>query len=78
MSPTITRAFGVEPSHARTRSSALDLREWSVRPHVVSDEDIARAIAQAGGNRSKAARMLGIDRKTIYRRLERLRRSQMS
>jgi PAS domain S-box-containing protein len=32
-------------------------------------EDISRALIQAGGNRAKAARLLGVDRRTLYRNM---------
>ena len=38
----------------------------------LSAEDITSALAQAGNNRAKAARLLGIDRRTLYRNMERL------
>lgn len=34
-------------------------------------EQIHRALEQSGGNRSQAARILGIDRKTLLRKLKR-------
>jgi len=35
-------------------------------------QDITRALAQTRNNRAKAARLLGIDRRTLYRNMERL------
>ena len=33
------------------------------------EEQIRRALAMAGGNKSQAAKLLGIDRKTLYNKL---------
>ena len=38
----------------------------------VEREHIQRALAQAGGNKKAAAQMLGLSRRALYRRLERL------
>jgi DNA-binding NtrC family response regulator len=35
-------------------------------------EGILQALAQAGDNRAKAARLLGVDRRTLYRNMDRL------
>ena len=35
----------------------------------ITDEAIRRALAASGGNVSKAARALGVDRSTLYRRV---------
>jgi DNA-binding NtrC family response regulator len=36
----------------------------------VERDHIIEVLARAGGNKAKAARMLGLDRRTLYRRLE--------
>ena len=38
----------------------------------VEREHIQRALAKAGGNKKAAAQMLGLSRRALYRRLERL------
>ena len=35
-------------------------------------EQIKKVLAATGGNKSRAARILGIERKTLYRKLERM------
>jgi DNA-binding NtrC family response regulator len=39
---------------------------------TVERDHIQRALARAGGNKKAAARMLGLSRRALYRRLERL------
>jgi DNA-binding NtrC family response regulator len=39
---------------------------------TVEREHIQRALAKAGGNKKAAAQMLGLSRRALYRRLERL------
>jgi DNA-binding NtrC family response regulator len=39
---------------------------------IVERRHIERALAAAGGNKAEAARLLGIDRTTLYRKLVRL------
>ena len=52
---------------------------WDAGPRVgrgtlrqLEDEAIRRAVMQTGGNKSRAARLLGVDRKTLYVKLRRL------
>ncbi len=47
----------------------LPLREWSA---LAEAWRIAQALREARGNRSAAARALGIGRRTLYAKLERL------
>ena len=47
----------------------LTLREWLARAEAWR---IARALHEAGGNRSAAARALGIGRRTLYTKLAKL------
>ena len=44
---------------------------WSLRR--LEDEYIRTVLRHTGGNRNQAARLLGIDRRTLYRRLRRMR-----
>ena len=55
----------VYPPEPIPLSSLLPLRSLA----EVEREHILATLVQLGGNRSKAARVLGIDRRTLYRRL---------
>ena len=37
------------------------------------EDQIRKVLAATGGNKSKAAQILGIERKTLYRKLERMK-----
>jgi two-component system, NtrC family, response regulator HydG len=51
---------------ARSRSRRLTLRE-------VEREYILETLGATGGNKSRAAELLGLDRKTLYRKLDEYR-----
>jgi transcriptional regulator of acetoin/glycerol metabolism len=36
------------------------------------EEQVRRVLAATGGNKSRAAKILGIERKTLYRKMERM------
>ncbi len=54
-------------------------RPWKAREHGVEtladaeQDQIRRVLAATGGNKSRAAQILGIERKTLYRKLERMK-----
>ena len=49
--------------------SSLDLREWTERAEAWR---IAQVLRECRGNRSAAARRLGIGRRTLYTKMDRL------
>jgi DNA-binding NtrC family response regulator len=54
--------------------TAMESREKPVDTLADAEEDqIRRVLAATGGNKSKAAQILGIERKTLYRKLERMK-----
>lgn len=55
---------------AQARSGARS--SWPVPGAALGKKDILDAIQRAGGNKSEAARLLGVNRKTLYRKLHRL------
>jgi transcriptional regulator with PAS, ATPase and Fis domain len=58
-------------TEASGRASAKDLGPAGFDLKNVEEEAIERALKAAGGNMSKAARLLGIDRTKLYRRMPR-------
>ncbi len=54
--------------------TAMESREKPVDTLADAEEEqIRRVLAATGGNKSKAAQILGIERKTLYRKLERMK-----
>jgi DNA-binding NtrC family response regulator len=54
--------------------TAMESRERPVETLADAEEDqIRKVLAATGGNKSKAAQLLGIERKTLYRKLERMK-----
>lgn len=67
------RAFGFDPARDGPRPAG-DLLGWTTDAPALDDAERAmlrRALARAGGDRSAAARALGIGRATLYRRMKR-------
>jgi DNA-binding NtrC family response regulator len=65
------RIDGEAVHHALT---AMESREKPVDTLADAEEDqIRRVLSATGGNKSKAAQLLGIERKTLYRKLERMK-----
>jgi transcriptional regulator with PAS, ATPase and Fis domain len=54
--------------------TVMEAREKPVETLADAEEDqIRRVLTATGGNKSKAAQILGIERKTLYRKLERMK-----
>ncbi|MBZ5578438.1 MAG: sigma-54 dependent transcriptional regulator [Acidobacteriia bacterium] len=64
----------VDASTVQEALAAMESREKPVDTLAEAEEDqIRRVLAATGGNKSKAAQILGIERKTLYRKLERMK-----
>jgi DNA-binding NtrC family response regulator len=54
--------------------TAMESRDKPADTLAEAEEDqIRRVLSATGGNKSKAAQILGIERKTLYRKLERIK-----
>ncbi len=54
--------------------TAMEARQEPVETLAEAEEDqIRKVLAATGGNKSRAAQILGIERKTLYRKLERMK-----
>jgi DNA-binding NtrC family response regulator len=64
----------IDRDTVRNTLTAMEAREQPVDTLAEAEEDqIRRVLAATGGNKSKAAEILGIERKTLYRKLERMK-----
>jgi DNA-binding NtrC family response regulator len=64
----------IDAEAVRDALTIMESREKPVDTLADAEEDqIRRVLAATGGNKSKAAQLLGIERKTLYRRLERMK-----
>lgn len=50
-------------------TASASATSYSLHDPATEEEQIRRALAAAGGNKSQAAKLLGIDRKTLYNKL---------
>ena len=67
-------ATAIDAEAVRDALTAMESREKPVETLADAEEDqIRRVLAATGGNKSKAAQILGIERKTLYRKLERMK-----
>jgi transcriptional regulator of acetoin/glycerol metabolism len=64
----------VDAETVRDALTAMESRDRPVETLAEAEEDqIRRVLTATGGNKSKAAQILGIERKTLYRKLERMK-----
>ena len=64
----------IDAASVRQALTIMESREKPVETLADAEEDqIRRVLSATGGNKSKAAQILGIERKTLYRKLERMK-----
>jgi len=63
----------IDEAAVRSAIESMDPREGAGDTLADTEsEQIRKVLAAAGGNKSRAAKILGIERKTLYRKLERM------
>ena len=71
----LTPVEGIEGSAVREALATLEPRQHKVESLADAEEEqIRKVLAATGGNKSRAAEILNIERKTLYRKLERMNR----
>lgn len=74
MERLIILADRIDAESVHEALTVMESREKPVDTLADAEEDqIRRVLAATGGNKSKAAQILGIERKTLYRKLERMK-----
>ena len=74
MERLVILAERIDSVSVREALTAMESREKPVDTLAEAEEDqIRRVLTATGGNKSKAAQILGIERKTLYRKLERMK-----
>ncbi len=69
----LTPAHALDAEDARRALEDLDPHERPIESLADAEaEQIRKVLAATGGNKSRAAQILGIERKTLYRKLERM------
>ncbi len=64
----------IDGEAVRDALAAMESRDHTVETLADAEtEQIRRVLAATGGNKSRAAQILGIERKTLYRKLERMK-----